>query len=148
MKSKLMVLLILLLAIACEQVDIAKRIDIFMNAKIGEGEFSTEDGFFTFTFGNILRIEAATPDSLWIIMELDSADQVGIYDFSNTAKYEAFYVDSLKNSFSTKLTGLGTLEITRLTQTTVEGTFEFTARNLTLGNRIVSEGEFSLARKE
>jgi uncharacterized protein (DUF1330 family) len=117
---------------SCVREDIAERIEIGMYANVAADSFATENAKFSFTFGNVLKVEGATNDSLKIILELDSADQPGIYDLSNTAKYEGIFIDSLKRVFSTKFTGSGSVEIERITQTTVEGTFEFTARNLNL----------------
>jgi uncharacterized protein DUF6252 len=147
MKIEWIYILIIVFFTTCLEEDISEKIEIGMFAKVGADSFATKNASFSFTFGNILRIEGVTDDSIRIIMELDSADQEGLYLFSNTAEYEGIYMDSLKNVFSTKLTGAGMVRIIKMTQTTVEGNFEFTARNLSLGNKTVSVGEFSLARE-
>ena len=128
--------------------DISKRIEVGMFANVGADSFATQSAGFAFTFGNVLRIEGVTNDSMRIILELDSADQPGVYDLSNTAVYEGIFIDSMRNVYSSKFTGIGSVEITKLTQTTAEGTFMFTGRNLNRGNINVSEGSFSVARLE
>ena len=148
MKPIQIILFLLILSTACVREDISKKIDIGMYANVGADSFATENAGFGFTFGNVLRIEGVTDDSLRIVLELDSADQEGIYDLSNTAEYEGLFIDSTKNVYSSKFTGIGSVEITRLTQTTVEGTFMFTGRNLNRGNINVSQGSFSVARFE
>ena len=122
MKPLQIILFSLILFSACVTEDISKRIPIGMIANAGADSFATENAGFSFTFGNVLRIEGVTDDSLRIILELDSADQPGIYDLSNTALYEGIFIDSMKNVYSSKFTGVGSVEITRLTQTTAEGT--------------------------
>jgi len=147
MKLQSVIILLILFLTCCVEEDISEKIEIGMYANVASDSFATENGSFTFTFGNVLRIEGVTDDSLRIILELDSADQPGIYQLSNTVEYEAIFVDSLKNDFSSRFTGVGTVELTTITQTTVEGSFEFTGRSLTKGNRAVSNGVFSVARK-
>ena len=146
MKLQSVVFILLVFFTCCIEEDISEKIEIGMYANVGADSFATENASFTYTFGNVLRIEGITSDSLRIILELDSADQPGIYDLGNTVEYEAIYQDSLKNDFSSRFTGTGMVEITELTQTTVEGSFEFTGRSLTFGNRAVSNGVFSVAR--
>ena len=147
MKYQWFLILLICLATSCLEEDISEKIPIGMFANVSADSFATENASFTFTFGNVLRIEGVTDDSLRIILELDSADQPGTYNLSNTARYEAVFMDSLKRVYSSKFTGIGMVEIEEITQTTVEGTFEFTGRNINFGNRNVSQGTFSVARE-